>query len=486
MALSQDQVRDNPWWSDPAAVGTDPLLRRLEERPVAFFHPIPFELDIDAAYTLRGPRQVGKSTLLKRLVKHLIVDRRVPTRQIMYFDVEGGGIRTAHELQSSVAEYISFARSATPSGRLYVLLDEVTGVPAWGSAIRVLHGRGDLEGVTSIATGSHARDLRRGGERAPGRHGEVEYWDWVMMPLCFRDYIGMHAPQTAGALPAIDLFDPITAHEAAVEISLHGAIIESLFERYLRTGGYPHAIGEETANGIIPERVFRLYLQAFTGEMIRAGRREEYFRETVAWAAHHRLGREFNWSSLSGETAIGTGNTAREYLEDAEAAFVWHIYQRVKTPEAPAPAPRSPKKLYPVDPFTWHVLASWISGSRDAWGDTLKRVSDPAQRGDLVESIVADHLRRWLGRFSLYYRAPTTKEEIDFVLFEGSRRGLVEVKQKRQLKNRDWKALVKNGGGILASVDQLRLMDRNRVAIIPVSHLLAGLAAPLTLFPSRD
>lgn len=486
MALSQDQVRDNPWWSDPAAIDDDPLLRRLEARPVAFLHPIPFELDVDAAYTLRGPRQVGKSTFLKRLVKHLIADRGVPPRQIMYFDVEGGGIRTAHDLQRALSDYIDFARSVAPTGRLFVFVDEVTGVPSWGSAIRVLHGRGSLEGVTSIATGSHARDLRRGGERAPGRHGDVEYWDWVIMPLCFRDYIAMHAPEIARSLPTIDIFDPPAAHAAAVEISLRGPQIEAIFERYLLTGGYPHAIAEEAANGLIPERVFRLYLQAFTGEMHRAGRREEYFREVVSWAAHRRLGREFNWSSLSGETTIGSANTARDYLEDAEAAFVWHIYQRVRTPDGPSPAPRSPKKLYPVDPFTWHVLASWITGSRDAWGDALRRVSDSQQRGDLVESVVADHLRRWQGRFCLYYRARQTQEEIDFVLFEGSRRGLVEVKQRAQLRRRDWKALSNHGGGILASTRQLELIDRNRIAVIPVSHLLAGLAEPLTLFPSRE
>jgi len=486
MAISSDQVRDNPWWSNPAAVQSDPLLRRLETRPIVFLHPLPYDLEVDAVYTLRGPRQVGKSTLLKRIVKELIVDRGVPARQIMYFDVEGGGIRTAHDLQNSVNDYIDFARSAAPTARLFILLDEVTGVPGWESAVRVLHGRGALEGVTLIATGSHARDLRRGGERAPGRHGEVEYWDWVMMPLCFRDYVGMHAPETARVLPAIDLFDPVAAHEAAVEIRLHAPVVDSLFERYLRTGGYPHAIAEETAHGIIPGRVFRLYQQAFTGEMHRAGHREEYFREIVSWAAHHRLGREFNWSSLSGETAIGSGNTAREYLEDAEAAFVWHIYHRVKTPDEAVPAPRSPKKLYPVDPFTWHVLASWISGSREPWAGTLERASDPTIRGDLVESVVADHLRRWFGRFALYYRAPKTQEEIDFVLFEGARRGFVEVKHRAHLKNRDWRALVKHGGGILASANQLRLMDRNGVAVIPVSHLLAGLAEPLTLFPARD
>jgi predicted AAA+ superfamily ATPase len=62
MVLSQSQIRDNPWWRQAEAINEDTDLRRFDTTPLRFEHAVPFDLDVDAVFTLRGPRQVGKST----------------------------------------------------------------------------------------------------------------------------------------------------------------------------------------------------------------------------------------------------------------------------------------------------------------------------------------------------------------------------------------------------------------------------------------
>ena len=64
----------NRWWGDPSAIDRDPNLRELAGSP--FQRPLPsieaLRIDLPIVYTLRGPRQVGKTTALKTLAKRLI------------------------------------------------------------------------------------------------------------------------------------------------------------------------------------------------------------------------------------------------------------------------------------------------------------------------------------------------------------------------------------------------------------------------------
>ncbi len=485
-SLSPAFVRDSPWWKSPLAIRTDPDLQRLTGAPVRFEHPIPFALDRDAVYTLRGPRQVGKSTLLKRVVRHLIEVLQVAPRRVLYADVEGAGLTSVLRLRNAVTGYIAWARSAEPDARLYLLLDEVTGVNDWGAVIRALYREGSLTNVTVVATGSHALDLARGGETAPGRRGErsVDTVDWIMMPLSFRDYVTAHAPQTTAALPSIDVFDPQGAAAAAQEIVLHADQLEALFARYLLTGGYPHAMSEEHATGRVSRGVYDIYRSAITGQMKRAGYREGVFREIVSWATDHRLGQEFSWNAISGETDIGSKDTARRYVEDAEALFLWHVLHRAQQPEGPAPAFRSPKKLYPADPFSWHVLASWANGDDDPWAASLERLESPTGRGHLVEAVAADHFIRSFGRFALYHRTDRGDEEIDLVLHRARAVARLEIKSRHGEEAKYARHLAKYGGGLLAVPDTVHYDPKTNVARVPLYAVLAGLAESISLFPA--
>lgn len=488
MTISPNFVRDSPWWKSTGLIDADPDLQRFAAAPVRYEHPLPFALDVDAVYTLRGPRQVGKSTLLKRLVRTLLIDHQIVPRRVLYADVEGAGLSTVVRLRNALTSYLSWARTTEPAGRLYVLLDEVTGVKDWGAAIRALYREGALANVTVVATGSHALDLARGGETAPGRRGERSAntaVDWIMMPLSFRDYVTIHVPGVAAALPAIDVFDPRAAAEAAHEIVLHADVLQALFGRYLLTGGYPHAVSEEHATGRVGTGVYTIYRAAITGQMKRAGHQEGMFREIVSWATDHRLGQEFSWNTVSAETDIGSKDTARRYIEDAERLFLWHILYRAQDSDSYAPAFRSPKKLYPADPFAWHVLASWGSGDADPWAASVARVANATLRGHLVEAVAADHFIRAFGRFALYHRTDRGDEEIDLILHRASATARLEIKYRPGSNAKYARHLARRGGGVLATPDELDFDSATNVARVPLYAILAGQAERLSLFPAH-
>ena len=77
-----DRLRElNPWWSDAQAIQRDRHLRALASSP--FQRPIllldQLQLDAPIVYTLRGPRQVGKTTTVKLLIRKLLDQGVAPT-----------------------------------------------------------------------------------------------------------------------------------------------------------------------------------------------------------------------------------------------------------------------------------------------------------------------------------------------------------------------------------------------------------------------
>jgi predicted AAA+ superfamily ATPase len=486
--LSQRVVDQNPWWADPAAIAADRDLVALAQTPLRFEPPVPIALDRDAIYGLRGPRQVGKTTLLKRIAAILLEQRGVSARALLYLDVERAGLLSYAALSEAIEGYLAWARPSPASlarERVFLLLDEVTAVPRWSTALKALHDSGALDGASVIATGSDVLDLDRGVDRLPGRRGRAPEADWVLMPWSFYDYVAVHDPQVASDLPVIPVEEPHRAFEAAQEIALRGAPLHALFTSFLQTGGFPHAAQSVRRAGRVEPHVYQLYEAAVLGEIRRAGRDESRVREVVRLLATRHLGREFSWQGLAAGTSIGNHTTARAYVEDLERTFVWHVWHRVKGAGSASEALRSPKKLYPVDPLTWHVIEGWALGVADRWAASLRAVAEPQRAGYLVEAVFASLLRRRFGHFAFYQRDRKGAAELDFVAFRDTRPACaIEAKWAAGVAPRDVPLLVKSGGGVVASLNELAWWPAQRVAVIPAAFLAAGFGPGHTLFPA--
>jgi len=83
-----DLYEFNPWWQDPQRIEEDP---QVTEWRGAAFRWVPrlcrtFE-DVDVIYTMRGPRRVGKTTLLKLKIMELLRKGANP-KNILYFSCD--------------------------------------------------------------------------------------------------------------------------------------------------------------------------------------------------------------------------------------------------------------------------------------------------------------------------------------------------------------------------------------------------------------
>ncbi|MBI1658343.1 MAG: ATP-binding protein [Thaumarchaeota archaeon] len=81
MSVSADLAEDNPWWSDPTSIRRDMKIVDLDNSIVDWKPRIAhtFDFSKDLVYSLRGPRQVGKTTLIKLQIKQKM-DAHIPNR----------------------------------------------------------------------------------------------------------------------------------------------------------------------------------------------------------------------------------------------------------------------------------------------------------------------------------------------------------------------------------------------------------------------
>jgi predicted AAA+ superfamily ATPase len=479
-----DQLaRQNRWWIASGEIHRDRHLRRVYEAPRRWEAPLPFRFDRDAIYTLRGPRQVGKSTVLKRQIAALL-DDGWPARRILYVDVELAGVERAHDLVSVLRTYLDGERSPTDagSGRLAIFLDEVTRVEGWAGAIRGLVDNDELRGVTLVATGSHTVDVRRGGERLPGRRGGGSELDLELLPLSFRGYVGLVDPSLP-LPPVVSTFDLAALRASRRERLLIRPRLTALLERYLLVGGFLTALNDEAAHGAILAETFQAYREGIAGEFTRAGLRESYLRELIDWVARH-LGQELDYRGIAADTDIGSKDTARNYLDHLVETYTALLIHRTTSLTTPAPAFRSPKKLHPLDPLFWHLLRGWAASDPDPWPSAVETMTRSEEVGHLVESTLLVHLRRAFGERVFFWRSTAQRELDAVVAVPSSAPTLVEVKYQRQVGERDASVLVDAGGGVLVTRDLEGDLAGGSVYALPVAEALLLLDTP-ALAPAR-
>ena len=403
-------ARQNPWWQETATLHEDPTLVEYDGAPFKWEPPYlrTLKLDADRIYILLGPRQVGKTTAFKLFIRRLLLEKRVTPKNVLYCNCETLDPQTPQALANWLRAYILWARTASPE-RLYLFIDEATYLNDWERGVKILADEGKLRGVTLLATGSHAAGLRRGSERLPGRRGRAEKLDLLMLPLSFRSFLEARVPALKDRLPMFSKWGFKALFQAAQDMAVFADQIQTYFSTYLRTGGFPRSIRDEAASGRVRQDVYKLYRDAFAGDLARLGRRESLLRELAQWLINRREN-PFDWSDAARETQLGTHPTVREYVEDAEAAFLWHVLYKAKSLGESLRAPRSSKRVYFSDPLAFHSFRSWVLGYDHGWRATEEFLADPNNVGYLVESMIASHLRRKFGGRIFYWR---NGQEID-------------------------------------------------------------------------
>jgi predicted AAA+ superfamily ATPase len=300
------------WEKEEWAEG-DPHLRSLKEAP--FERSFPDLQPAKGLYVIRGPRQVGKTSWLKVLLRNF-----PDPKKAFYLSCEN--IRDHIEL----AELLKSLRGA----RNFLLFDEISFVDDWSRAVK--HELDSGFDGTMVVTGSHAVDLRKGADRMPGRFGAGG--EFHLLPMDFVEYLQIR--RTAGwrELPLVE-----TAR------------------RFFRSGGFPSAVGEAGDEGNVPKTSMETYRRWLSGDMQKLGKQEIYLREVLAQLAL-TASTPLSLQGLAKRTQIGSHHTALEYVSHLEDCFALRTLYAID-PDTSAFRIRKDKKFYFTDPLIYRLSLNW-------------------------------------------------------------------------------------------------------------------------------
>lgn len=398
----------NPWWRDPDHWPASDVQLRTAQRSSLNYDPRPLDdLTAGGLYVLRGPRRVGKSTALKRLIARRL-EAGAPPRSILHVSVEG---RTAQDLVDIVRRANTTWLRGDPGQRLWVI-DEITGVKGpWPESVKRLRDSDThFSADTIILTGSSAAKFEEARKQLAGRR-HTERSDRTLFQMGFLDVcraLGIELPEPP-AVGLATLGSSETLQDAVEQVRPWLPAMIDAWDRFLRIGGYPQAVELALENphpgasaGLHDTLWDVIQGDAFHGSGLTPTQTQTILRSITA-----SLGSLFSVQALASaiDVAHATAESRLDALRRGFLTFPVHREQGL------APRPQAQTKWYFTDPRLAQLASEFGAGS-------------PADMTALSEQQIAVALLRRLEEESpgaairhdslLYYRS-RTRAEIDFV-----------------------------------------------------------------------
>ncbi len=367
---------NNPWWAQITIITDDTLILEFESQKFRYFHPLINSLPLkkDAVLTLRGPRRVGKSTLLRLLIKRLLIDEKIPKEAVFFYPCDR--VKDFDDLFGIIKTYLDFARPRTNS-RLFLFLDEISFVKDWQRAVKEMVDNNLLKNALVLLTGSSLLDLKYGSEYLSGRRG-ISPADIFYYPLSFKDFVNLVNPETAKEN------NPFT-------LSYNLPKLQKLLSDFLITGGFPKTINEFYTLGRIENSTYETLLTWLENDLHKTNRSEQTGYDLIANIIR-TLSTPVSFTSLARDSFLTSHLAIQEYIEIFERMFILFPLNAFLIEQKRRDLKKN-KKIYFTDPFIFNAL----------YLKTNEQMEDPfvqSQKileknlGRLAENTVAFSLKR--------------------------------------------------------------------------------------------
>lgn len=475
MARFEDLVAQNPWWADKSAISSDPRIRDYENAQVKWLPRMRKYIDLgkDVLYSIRGPRQVGKTTFVKLMIRDELSRR--DASDIFYYSCDL--VRSSQELFEIIGMFLDWS-TRQGAGRKLVCLDEVTQVDGWEQAYKQVIDSRSLAGTTYVLTGSSTWDLKKGVERLPGRKGEStgEQNHKILLPMKFAEYASLRSDSIRKVVSehGIDqnakrsaAFHNLMGKQANSQLDFllpFQKELEALLDEYLITGGLMTATNQLVSKGQIQNTTYEMYLQMFFGDLARLSREESTAKKILSGVLKTK-NQPVGWAKLSRDNGVPSPVTSEQYVEILQSLFVISAYasfdQNTRMPKF-----RSNRKIAFINPFFFHAFRGYLTNpAGDYFSMARSFVLDGDSKAALCEAVVGDHLARLAYNLrpsdlydqcnSVFYVKNAKGETIDFIARLPDGFVPVEVKYQNGVANSDFRNLHKFDRGILVSKDTL-------------------------------
>jgi len=463
----------NPWWPDAD---------RAFERLPLFHRPIFDEIftgfkNVPQIISITGPRRVGKSTLIRQIIRKLIGEGMPPEKIIYYSMDDPALLRSDIDHDRFFDSLMDEARAKAGNGLIYLFLDEIQRFEWWELFLKKYY---DLHYPVRFAVSVSASSpiFKKSRESLLGR-----IKDFHLLPFSFREFLLFH---NSGDPALIKRFNEISKTGEAVmgmftkhpehtdlqKVAIPAVPqdirqnIEEYLAKFLLEGGFPEVWRlpdwETKQSYLFDNQVEKVILEDL---VLAVELRKPEMLKRFYISLLENPGREINFQQLSHDLGINRASIEK-YFPLLEMTDLIHHAERFT--KSAIKVRRGNIKCYLVD----LALRNAILRIQESL------LKDAQTLGLYAENLVFNALKKWEGTISIsYWREKSA--EVDFIVHAGAGKYLpVEVKYKEDVGNAELRTIrnfcerLKCSTGIVVTKNWHDFGIRDRLFYMPLPHFL--------------
>ena len=362
------------------------------------FPKIKKHLDNKEITLIIGPRQVGKTVLLKQLQKHLIEDKNASPELIFSFNLD---IFSDRELFLDQKVFIDYIRQKSKNKKIYVFIDEAQKVKEAGVFFKGVYDSG--LNAKFILTGSSNLEIRSKIQESLAGRKRIFH----LLPFSFLEILG---------------FKNKKLHKAVVSqekiFSTEEREIKNLFFQYCIFGSYPQVVlADETEEKIeYIKEIFNSYIEKDIIGFLKIEKEANFIKLVKLLSG--QIGNLLRVSELA--TLINTDHyTVNRYLSNLERTFVTFNL---------LPFYRNPRQEIVKAPKIYFFDNGIRNFGIEKFNQDFVTRDD---RGELLENITLKELlvlKYYYKNFNIRFWRTKQGAELDFVLEKENSVLAIEVK----------------------------------------------------------
>lgn len=354
-------------------------------------------IDRREIFAIKGPRQSGKTTLLKMLQEYLVKEKKINPENIVFLTFEDMEILEKFSLAPK--DFVKSFIGNRQNERFYFLLDEFQYLADGGQKLKLLY---DLfENIKFIITGSSSLELTgKTGKFLVGR-----MFSFYLYQLSFAEFIKVKSQQLDNVYQerAKMLGGFIAVGQSfRLERDIFVHDFKKYFEEYAIFGGYPEVIktdDSETKRTIL-KNIYETYVTRDIIELLRLDNITKF--KTIVSLLASRIGNLINYNSLCTDSQ-SYFKEIKQYLSILEETYIISLLRPFFTNKA-TELKKNPK-IYFID-----------IGLRNYALNNFNEIEFRPDAGSIIENAVFTQLRINYPDTSIKYWRTLAKAEVDFIL----------------------------------------------------------------------
>lgn len=327
-------------------------------------------LALDEIQIITGIRRCGKSTLLQFLINHLIQQKNISSREILFINFDDPNYTDFYSNPAQLYELIIYAEKITGQKINYLFLDEVQNVIQWEQYIKSVYDSKQFKKI--LITGSNA-DLLKSDyvNLLSGRYIETR-----VFPFKFSEML-----QHLGIMNYLDALS-------------HKSEILRLQDQFLQYGSFPRILLMSADDD--KKQILKSYYETILlNDCIRNHKiRDDRILTNLAYFLLTNIASVYSYNSL-GKIIGANENTVQSYLQVFENAYL--LEELLQYSYSLSQQIKNKKKIYCIDNGLINAISFKFSDNK----------------GKLFENLVYSELRKQAETKIYFFQE---NKECDFIV----------------------------------------------------------------------